>query len=146
MTTATFTEFLRTPKQVVADTAAGAVRITRRGDDDLMLLRASDLEQQEAGVALASRLIRARLAHADMAEGLRQTYPWTALFTEAELSQFAAEMDQLVWAATDLGRYAGLLLAFRSWEGTAEALADGLPRGLGEDLTWLEQPLNTPRP
>jgi len=144
MAVATLTDFLRTPKRVVADTEKGAVRITRRGADDLMLVKAVDLEEQQLGVALASRLLRAKMAAGSMAEGLTSLFAWTGLFDPADVDAFAGDMERQVWAAAELGRYHCLLREFRRWEATAEALADGF--GPDDALDWLAEPVPVPKP
>jgi prevent-host-death family protein len=149
MTTAalTFTDLLRTPKDVVARTDEGAVRITRHGADDLVLLRADDFDQQQQGVALAGKLVRARLAHdGNLGGALVAEFPWAALFSPGELAEFASQVERLLWAAVELGHYAALMLEFARWRGTAEVYADGYaPRDVN-DLDWLEQPVDVPRP
>lgn len=141
------TDLLRTPREVVARTEAGAVRITRRDAVDLILLRADDLDQVQRGAALAVRIARAALEHdGDMLTGLRTLYAWTSLFSEAAQTQFAVEMSKLVWASAELGHFGQLLDSFASWLGTAEALADGMRPD--EDLTWLAtgEATDVPRP
>jgi len=144
MTVATFTEFLRSPKSVVAKTEAGAVRITRRQGRDLVLARADDMETQDAGVKLASRIVRARLGAGSMSDGLASLFSWTGLLDCSEMERFAEAMERLVWPATELGRYGELLSEFRRWEGTAEAYADGF--GPVAALGWLDEPVDVPRP
>jgi len=127
VSTATFTDLLRQPKEVAAQTDSGVVRITRRDAEDLVLLRAGDLEDQNRGIALASRIMRATLAcQGNMVAALESLFAWTREFSPQGLVEFAAEIERLVWAAAELGTYGRLLHAFESWEGTAEALAEGL--------------------
>ena len=115
----------------------GAVRITRRDAADLVLLRAGDLEAQMEGVALASKIMLAdRAHHGDSHNALLATFSWTALLTPEDRTQFVADMDRLVWSAAELGTYRALLNSFRSWRGTAEAIADGMDPN--EPLDWLE--------
>lgn len=145
MSTATFTEFLRSPKSVVAKTEDGAVRITRRQGQDLMLARADDLERQQEGMALASRIMHAVLAHdGDMMATLSSLFSWTTLLDSQELGAFAADMNRLIWPAAELGHYRALLLEFRRWQATAEAYADGLTPD--QPVEWLTQPIDVPRP
>ena len=147
MNTATLTEFLRTPKAVIARTDEGAVRITRRDASDLVVLRADDLEHQQEGIGLSSRLMRATLATGgDVRAAVLAAFAWTALLSEDERGQFADEMDKHLWSATELGHYESLLLVFHRWRETAEAYAAGLPRGQGEDLTWLDYAPDVTRP
>lgn len=88
---------------------------------------------------MSSRLVRATLvAGGDLRAAVLAVFAWTALLSEDELGQFADEMDRHLWSATELGRHESLLLVFNRWRETAEAYAAGMPRGLGEDLTWLD--------
>ncbi|MDR0416366.1 MAG: hypothetical protein LBH76_03440 [Propionibacteriaceae bacterium] len=145
--TLTFTDLLRTPKAVVARADAGAVRISRHGSDDLVLLRAEDFDRQQEGMALAGRLVRARLAHGgDLGQALGAEFPWSRLLDPEELAGFAEEMERLLWAAVELGRYAALVLAFARWRGTAEVYADGFSPAADGALEWLASPLDVPRP
>ncbi|MCL2090856.1 MAG: hypothetical protein FWH11_06480 [Micrococcales bacterium] len=147
MDAATLTEFLRTPKAVIAQTDKGAVRITRRDASDLVVLRADDLEHQQEGIGLSSRLMRATLvAGGDVRAAVLAAFAWTALLSEGELTRFAGEMDKHLWSATELGHYESLLLTFNRWRETAEAYAAGMPRGPGENLVWLDDAPDVPRP
>lgn len=147
MRTATLTDLLRTPKDVLALADEGAVRITRRDAADLVVMRAGDLELQEEGIGLASRLMRAALAcQGDMPAAVRRTFAWASLLSEDGVGKFAAEMDRLLWSAAELGHYEALLAEFRSWEGTAEAIAAGMPEGTGEELTPIDTPADVERP
>lgn len=138
MATATLTDFLRTPKAVIAQTHGGAVRITRRDDVDLVVLKADDLDRIREGVDLAARLVHAALRQGSVAEGLRATFAWTELLSEGEFGEFAGDIERLLWAAAELHHYEALLRSFHGWRETAEAYADGMPRGTGSDLTWLD--------
>jgi PHD/YefM family antitoxin component YafN of YafNO toxin-antitoxin module len=136
MSTATMTELLRTPKEVVAQTNDGPVRITRRDAADLILLNAGDLEDNQRGITLALRIAREALRQGgDMRSALCELYPWMSLFSEAAGDEFAREMDRLVWASGDLGHFGALLTAFAGWEATAAALADGWHAD--DDLEWI---------
>lgn len=135
-TTETFTELLRHPRDVAAQTEKGPVRITRRDADDLILVRAGDLERHEEGIALASRLMRASLTQGSVSAALRELNSWMALLSENEQRQLTEEIESLLWSAAELGEYRRLLESFHSWRATAEAYAAGLPRDDG-GLTWL---------
>ncbi|BBX82178.1 type II toxin-antitoxin system Phd/YefM family antitoxin [Mycolicibacterium aubagnense] len=147
--TATFTDFLRKPKDVVAKVVEGAVRITRRDAEDLILMRAGDLDRQHEGIALASRIMRAAARHpGDMAAATHDVFGWVGALSADEQGEFAREIDGLVWSAAELGEYTQLLRSVRSWAGTAEAYAAGIPRGGESDLTWLDDaaPVAVERP
>jgi prevent-host-death family protein len=128
MSTATLTEFLRHPKDVIERVRdEGSVRLTRRGDADLVIVRGDELDALREGAALASRIIRAQAAvGGDMREALRALFAWTSLLSAAELDAYAAEMSGLVHASAEAGRYEEMLRAQAGWVGTAEAYAAGL--------------------
>ena len=127
MSTATFTDLLRKPKEVLAHIDEGQVRITRRDGDDLVILRGHDLDILENGVALSSRLIRAIGRNkGDVAAALTDLFAWTGEFTPGELSAYAAEIEQLLYAASELGTFERLLRAQQEWKETALAYAMGM--------------------
>ena len=127
MSTATFTDLLRKPKEVLAHIDEGQVRITRRDGDDLVILRGHDLDVLEKGVALSSRLIRAIGRNkGDVAAALTDLFAWTGEFTPGELRAYAAEIEQLVYAASELGTFERLLRAQQEWKETAVAYAMGM--------------------
>jgi len=139
------TDLLRRPRDVVAQTERGSVIITRRDATDLVLMRAEDLDRDAEGLALAFRIGYAALRNnGDMLAALRQLYPWTRLFSSAAQQKFAEQMDTLVWSSAQLGRFHQLTQAMMSWQGTAEALADGLRPD--DPLDWFDDPPAVPRP
>lgn len=127
MSTSTFTDLLRKPKDVLAHIDEGQVRITRRDGDDLVILRGRDLDILSNGVALSSRLLRAIGRNkGDVGAALADLFAWTAEFTPEELQRYAAEMEQLVYAASELGTFERLLRAQQEWQETALAYAMGM--------------------
>lgn len=136
MSNATLTDFLRHPKAVIERVRdEGQVRLTRRGDADLVILRGDELDALREGTALTARIVRATGAHdGDLRAGLRSLFAWTSLLSEAELEAYAAEIERWVYAGAEIGRYEGLLQAQAGWAGTAEAYAAGLGPVEVEDL------------
>ncbi|MFC5932208.1 hypothetical protein D6T64_04295 [Cryobacterium melibiosiphilum] len=127
MSTATFTDLLRKPKEVLAHIDQGQVRITRRDGDDLVILRGHDLDVLEKGVALSSRLIRAIGRNkGDVAAALSDLFAWTGEFSPGELRAYAAEIEQLVYAASEMGTFERLLRAQQEWKETAVVYAMGM--------------------
>lgn len=127
MSTATFTDLLRKPKEVLAHIDEGQVRITRRDGDDLVILRGHDLDVLENGVALSSRLIRAIGRNGgDVEAALKDLFAWAGEFTPGELAAYAAEIEHLAHAASELGTFERLLRAQREWQETALAYAMGM--------------------
>ncbi|MFI6571072.1 hypothetical protein [Nocardia fluminea] len=138
-TTATFTELLRHPKDVVEKAGDGIVRITRRDAEDLILMRAGHLDRQDAGIALASRLMRAAVRRqGNVTEAVADTFAWVDALSADERAEFITEVAELIWSAAELGEYTRLLHCVQSWTGTAEAYAAGLPRSGDKDLTWID--------
>lgn len=139
MVTVTFSDLLRSPRKVAEQTSQGPVNIVRRDGEDLVVLRASDLEYEDEGIRVASRLVQALLtARGDLPAALTGVFPWTRLLSEAERDQFATEITEHLWSATELGHYAKFMGTVRSWRGTAEAYAAGYNGASGDKLAWLE--------
>ncbi|MGA1838247.1 hypothetical protein VD659_15100 [Herbiconiux sp. 11R-BC] len=130
MKEATFTSFLRTPRVVAALAEQGGVLITRRDAADLVLLRASDLENRQAGIALVAQLVRAVLRSRDMAAALRELFAWTSLLNDGELTACACELEKQFWAAAELGEYDALLVVVAGWRSTARSRASGVSLGV----------------
>lgn len=146
-TTATFTELLRHPKDVVAKAGDGAVRITRRDAEDLIIMRAGDLDRQHRGIALASRLMRAASRHnGDVAAAIGDVFGWVGALSERERREFANEVDSTLWSAAELAEYTQLVRCVRSWEGTAEAYAAGLSPDDDASLEWFDDAPIVERP
>ena len=145
MSTATFTALLRDPSSVAAQTERGAVRITRRDADDLILIRADDADRLRTGMALTAQVLRAVVNQkGDVGAALLEP-PWTAELTDDERKKFVAELEPLLWSAAELGVFDHFLDAFESWRATALAYASGVPRDT-DDLTWLPDLPVVPRP
>lgn len=145
MSTATFTDLLRKPKEVLAHIDEGQVRITRRDGDDLVILRGHDLAVLEDGVALSSRLFRAIGRHrGDVPAALAELFAWTDEFSPDELAAYAAEIERLVYTAGELGAFELLLRTQREWEETARAYARGMTAVGPVELP--EAPLRVSRP
>lgn len=146
MSTATFTALLRDPSSVAAQTERGAVRITRRDADDLILMRADDADRLREGMALTAKVLHAVVGFkGDVDQALLRPFPWTAELSDEERKAYVAELEPLLWSAADLGAFEHFLDAFQSWRATALAYASGMPRD-NNDLTWLPDLPVVPRP
>ncbi|MDR3360249.1 MAG: type II toxin-antitoxin system prevent-host-death family antitoxin, partial [Bifidobacteriaceae bacterium] len=104
---------MRHPKDVIERVRdEGPVRLTRRGDADLVLMRGEDLDILRDGAALAGRIARAAANHGgNLKQGLKALFAWTAVLSEAELDGYAAEIERWVYSAAEAGRYEALLQA-----------------------------------
>jgi len=143
-TTATFTDLLRHPKTVLESVESGFLRITRRDAEDLVILRAHDLENLVEGIKLASQIMRAAAQSGDMADALSTLYAWTGEFNEHERVEFGHEIEKLVYSAAELGHYESLIRAIAEWKETAAAYAQGIRTD--DDLDWIDSPPRVPRP
>ena len=152
MSTATFTDLLRKPKDVLAHIDEGQVCITRRDGDDLVILRGHDLDVLEQGVALSSVLLRAIGRNkGDVEAALKELFAWSGEFNAGELSAYAGEIEQLLYAASELGTFERLLRTQQEWKETAVAYAMGMkpvePIELAELPTALPSgPIRVERP
>lgn len=145
MSTATFTDLLRKPKDVLAHIDEGQVRITRRDGDDLVILRGHDLDTLELGVKLSSELLRAiGRNRGDVGAALRELFAWTSEFDEDELATYASEIERLVYSASELGTFERLLRAQHEWRETAAAYAMGARPA--EPIDLLETSARVERP
>ncbi|WP_262001610.1 hypothetical protein [Microbacterium sp. Mcb102] len=127
MSTATFTDLLRKPKVVLAHIDEGQVRITRRDGDDLVILRGRDIDVLESGVSLSSQVLRAIGRNkGDVEAALSDLFAWTSEFSASELKEYAAEIERLVYAASELGSFERLLRTQQEWQETASAYAMGM--------------------
>jgi len=143
--TATFTDLLRKPKDVLAHIDDGQVRITRRDGDDLVILRGHDLDVLSNGIALSSRLMRAiGRNRGDATAAVTDLFAWTSELSASELNSYAEEMERLVYSASELGTFDQLLRAQLEWEETASAYAMGMTPVAPVALPVPAQPVERP--
>ncbi|MHA3722947.1 hypothetical protein ACXR2T_03610 [Leucobacter sp. HY1910] len=145
MSTATFTDLLRRPKEVLARINEEQVRITRRDGDDLVILRGHDLDVLESGVALSSQLIRAIHRNSGNVEvALTELFAWANDFKDSELAEYATEIESLLYSASELGSFERLLRVQTEWRETAAAYAmDMTPT---DPVEFTDPPRRAPRP
>ncbi|MHA3682711.1 hypothetical protein ACXR2W_00400 [Leucobacter sp. HY1908] len=145
MSTATFTDLLRRPKEVLARINEEQVRITRRDGDDLVILRGHDLDVLESGVALSSQLIRAIHRNSGNVEvALTELFAWANDFKDSELTEYATEIESLLYSASELGSFERLLRVQTEWRETAAAYAmDMTPT---DPVEFTDPPRRAPRP
>lgn len=145
--TATFSQFLRAPNEVVAATAHGRVLLTRRDDEDLVLMSAEAERRHQVGLDAAVAVVAAALAEGSgsFIYRLHQPFPWMTFLGDHEQVQFADELVELSRACAVIGRFEPLAMAIRQWKSTAEAYASGVTAD-GSDLEWLQTPKLVERP
>jgi hypothetical protein len=132
---------------VIAQVEDGPVTVTRRGAPDLVRASASSLGRDREGAALAASILRAAWnGDGDIRAALTGLFSWTSLLSSDELDKYAADIQDNLWAALELGSYERLLLEHHRWLETAETYAAGLPRGDGSGQDWLDHRTALARP
>jgi hypothetical protein len=143
--TATITDLYRRPKEVLAHVDEGDVIISRQGKESLVVSRVSAVEKDREGLRLASALIAVALGGGDFVTRLREPFPWLVFLERKHQEEFSREVVDIARACASIGRFDRLVVMLISWKDTAEAVAAGYSAG-GEDLTWLEEPVEVERP
>ncbi|MFF1831820.1 type II toxin-antitoxin system Phd/YefM family antitoxin [Paenarthrobacter sp. NPDC058040] len=139
-TTATFTQLLREPKEVLSHIDEGDIVVTRRGKEDLIVSKASDHRNDRHGLQLASALIAASLGEGDFVQRLHVPFPWLTFLTRAEQDEFASEVVEVARGCAAVGFFGRLGVVISAWEATAAAVAEGIPVG-SADLIYLDRPV-----
>lgn len=142
MKTATFSDFVRQPTQVLARAAGDDILLTRRGEEDLIVSPRHRHESDADALNLLSRLIAATLRDDvcdRMAQDLESELPWLAFLAPHERRAFVGEYFRTARACASVGDFRQLTIAVEAWKETAAAYAAGLD-SRGADLHFLEEP------
>lgn len=147
--TATFSELLRNPRDVIAQLEQGDVTLTRRDGEALMLTKAARSAENQDALDHLSRLIAASLDDvvcARMAGHLNDEHPWLALLPEQQQLRFVGDYFRILRASLSAGGYTQLAAFLASWRGTAEVYALGLtPLAFDADYAEASEPVARPR-
>ncbi len=145
--TATFSDLLRSPREVARAAEEGEVTITRRDGEDLVLSTVRAREQDRAGLELAAAIVALAVTDwpASIAGRLAGPFPWVAFLSEPERDSFAAELIEVARACASISDFTRLEITVHAWRSTAEAYAAGVARD-GSDLEWLDEPVDVERP
>lgn len=143
--TARFSDLSRDSKSVAAAADRGAVTITRRDGEDLVLERASVVEQRRAGLQLAAQIVAVAVSErpGSFAERLKAPFPWIRFLPEPHREDFAAELLEVARACAAVSAFEDLATTIHAWQSTAEAYAAGL---VGVEPEWLDEPSTVDRP
>lgn len=138
----TFSEFLRTPNEVLAtlDGTAGVV-LTRRNAPALRLTQESASRSELGALGVVGQLFAASLDEAALdrvATRLSGPLPWIELLPRSVHAQFVAEFQSTARACIDIGRFDRLTIMLEAWKATAEAYADPQVTATGVDLEYLD--------
>ncbi len=121
-----FSDFLRQPKDVVAELEDHDVLLRRRNAPSLRLSQADrDDDRSEAFEALA-RLLRNLAVHSPVAldEAVDEVFAWLTFLPKADRKLFIEELTSTLVGAAAVENYAPVSQLLREWRATAEIHAD----------------------
>ena len=121
-----FSEFLRHPRDVVAELGEGDVVLRRRNAPALRLVRADRHEERSAALEASTRLLRNVALHspAALSGALADAFPWVEFLPEREREVFAEGLTRTMVAASSVDNCAPFAQLIREWRATAEICAD----------------------
>ena len=122
----TFSEFLRNPKEVVAELDDSDVVLRRRSAPALRLCRADHEDARSEAFSGISRALRHMSLHhrAAVATSLSEAYPWTKYLPDEERELFLEEFAQELAAAASIEDFRAVAQFLQEWKATAEIHAD----------------------
>jgi len=121
-----FSEFLRQPKDVVAELVEHDVLLRRRNAPALRLSQADrDDDRSEAFEALA-RLLRNLAVHSPEAlgEAVDDVFAWLTFLPRADRKLFVEELTRTLVGSAAVDNYSPVAQLLREWKATAEIHAD----------------------
>lgn len=140
--TATFSAFLRTPKDVIDQLERGDVLLTRREAEPLRLSKARPAEQEADTLAALAQMIVASLDDTvfnRLAARLTDPFPWIAVLPAGAQRKFVDEFLATARACAAVGHFQRLTVVLAAWKGTAEVYADPALALDGSDLDYLDE-------
>jgi hypothetical protein len=145
--TATFSDLLRSPNDVVAATENGDVLLTRRDGDDLVLSSAEAGRRNRRGLEFAASIVSAAVSQwpESFAYRLHQPFPWMAFLSEPEQEELAKELVDVARACASLDRFERLAVVISQWKSTAAIYSDGLALDT-MNVDWMDFPAPVERP
>jgi hypothetical protein len=142
VSTATLSDLLRNPTEVIERLDDGDVVLTRRGAESLRLSKDRSTTQEHAMVAALAHLIAATVVDEAMAsrlaEALRDPFPWIEFLDGAARGQFVDDFLRTARACASVGRFDRLAVEVANWRETAVAYSLGL-RDLPSELDYLAE-------
>ncbi len=143
----TFSEFLRHPKDVVAELAEGDVLLRRRNAPTLRLSRADREEDRSEAISALTRLLRNLATHSPVAlnAAVEDAFAWTWFLPQPDREVFVEELTRMLLGAAAVGSYYPVTQLISEWKATAEIHADpGLASRLGKPLEASGDTVPTP--
>ncbi len=106
---------------------ARPLRVTRRDDEDLVLMTAARADQEREVLAAATAMVDA-LLHSDDGALVRKVvaaaFPWVSYLSGEELADFVDELIASLRAGSSLDNPAPPARTIETWRHTAEVYAD----------------------
>ena len=122
----TFSDFLRQPKEVVANLAQHDVVLRRRNAPDLYLSLAARDTTRAKTIECLARLLRKVAADSPeaMDDAIEDAFPWVQFLSPGGLREFAEELTQTILASASVESFEPVELTILAWQNTAEILSD----------------------
>ena len=122
----TFSDFLRQPKEVVANLAQHDIVLRRRNAPDLYLsLAARDTTRAKTIECLARLLCKVAADSPEaMDDAIEDAFPWVQFLSPGEHREFAEELTQTILASASVESFEPVELTILAWQNTAEILSD----------------------
>ncbi len=134
-------ELSRNSAAAFAAAEQGPIEITRRDGEDFVLAKASDVAKERRAISVAADLVAASLSTSglNLADRLRQPFPWLEFLVPQSQVRFATEIVDVTRACAAVGQFSKLLVVLEAWRSSAETIANGYTPD--DELEWLDVPV-----
>jgi hypothetical protein len=123
-----FSDFLHHPSTVAERLAdVRVLRLRRRGDADLALMRADQAERDGIVVDFTARLLASLVRHGSpetLRRVLPEALPWATFLPEADIDLFIGELVTVAQGAASIENLTPVSVLLTQWRHTAEIYAD----------------------
>jgi hypothetical protein len=137
-------ELSRHSADVFAKAEEGAIEVTRRDGEPLVLLTKREDDERELVLEIAAQLIAVSIDdRGTLVDRLAGPFPWIKLLSDRDQEQCANDIIQVARGAFSIGLPARLLTEVAAWRNTAEAVAMGVAN---EPLEWVGEFVSAERP
>lgn len=146
-TTATFSDLLRKPKDVLANLEEADIVVTRRDGADIRIGLDSTAHADEAMVGAFAAMIGSFVRKPEVAEtlidALHGPFPWMEFLSAEGRREFAHEFLRVARSCASIGNFKRLSLVVADWQETASLQAAGAESSPADDVDL--QPVPDPR-